>query len=144
MKYNYILLTGASGTLGKKIISLNKAQKFLAPSKDILDITKPETIRKFLDDNKIDAVIHCAAMARMRECEENPTAAIETNIIGTCNIVTEIMRKEKKSGNQIRFAHISTDGVYPGTKGNYSEKSETIPYNTYGWTKLGAECAVNT
>jgi len=126
MKYKHILLTGAFGTLGKKIISLNKAQKFLAPPKDILDITKPETIKKFFNNNEIGAVIHCAAMARMKECEENPSGAIETNIIGTCNLVNEAMRKEKRIGNKIRFVHMSTDGVYPGTKGNYSEKSETI------------------
>lgn len=143
MEYNHILLTGASGTLGKKILGVSKAQKFLAPSKGILDITKPETIKKFFENNKIEGVIHCAAMARMKECEENPAAAIETNIVGTCNLVNETIRKEKKSGNQIRFVHISTDGVYPGTEGNYSEISETIPYNIYGWTKLGAECAVN-
>src|SRR3989338_4255680 len=142
MEYTHILLTGSSGTLGEKIIWLNKAQKFLAPSKDILDITKPETIKKFFGNNEIDAVIHCAAMARMKECEENPAAAIETNIIGTCNLVNEVIQKEKKIGNKIRFVYISTDGVYPGTNGNYSEKSETMPYNTYGWTKLGAECAV--
>ncbi len=144
MKYNNILLTGASGNLGKKIIQLNKANKFnlLAPPRAILDITKPETIKKFFDNNEFDAVIHCAAMARMKECHENPDRAIETNIIGTSNLVVEAIRKERKIKKNIRFVHMSTDGVYASTDGNYSETSPTIPYNTYGWTKLGAECAV--
>lgn len=144
MEYNHVLLTGASGTLGKKIIWLNKAPKFLAPSRNAFDITKPETIKKFFNNNEIGAVIHCAAMARMKECQENPASAIETNIIGTSNLVIEVLKKEGRAKKNIRFVHISTDGVYPGTKGNYSEKSETIPYNTYGWTKLGAECTVKT
>ncbi len=144
MEYNHVLLTGASGTLGEKIICINKAQKFLAPSRNILDIAKPETIKKFFNNNEIDAVIHCAAMARMKECQENPVVAIETNIIGTSNLVIEVLKKENKLKKNIRLVHISTDGVYPGANGNYSEKSETIPYNTYGWTKLGAECAVKT
>ncbi|MEK6837356.1 MAG: sugar nucleotide-binding protein, partial [Nanoarchaeota archaeon] len=36
-----------------------------------------------------------------------------------------------------------SDGVYQSTKGNYSETDATIPYNIYGWTKLGGEEAVN-
>ncbi len=51
------------------------------------------------------------------------------------------MEKKEKGGN-IRFVYISTDGVYVGTKGNYSEEDETAPYNIYGWTKLGGELVV--
>ena len=144
MKYKNILLTGASGELGRAIATSHIFPSLLAPSREILDITKPTTIRKFIDDNDFDAVIHCAAMARMKECEENPAKAIETNIIGTSNLVNEVLSKEKVSREKIRFIHISTDGVYPGIDGNYSEKDKTMPYNTYGWTKLGAECAVNS
>ncbi|MBI2523104.1 sugar nucleotide-binding protein [Candidatus Woesearchaeota archaeon] len=144
MKYKNILLTGASGKLGKAIATFHIFPSLLTPSREILDITQQDTIKKFFDNNNFDAVVHCAALARMRECEENPTKAIETNIIGTSNLVNAVISKERKSGKKIRFVHISTDGVYPGIKGNYSEKDETVPYNTYGWTKLGAECAANS
>jgi len=143
MEYKNILLTGASGKLGKAIATSYIFPPLLAPSREILDTTKPNTVKKFLDNNDFDAVIHCAAMARVKECEENPAKAIETNIIGTSNLVNAVINKERKLRKKIRFIHISTDGVYPGIKGNYSEKDETVPYNTYGWTKLGAECAVN-
>lgn len=145
MKYNHILLTGASGTLGKKLIELNKTYRlnFLTPPKDILDITKPDKIKKFFGTNDFEAIIHCAAMARMGECHENPDRALEVNTVGTCNLVNQTLIKEKKIKKNIRFIQISTDGVYEGTEGNYSETSPTIPFNTYGWTKLGAECAVN-
>jgi len=144
MKYKNILLTGASGELGKSIVKSNIFSSLLTPSRKVLDITKPETIANFFDNNDFDAVVHCAALARMKECEENPIKAITTNIIGTNNLVNEVLKKEESSNKKIRFIQISTDGVYPGTKGNYSENNETVPYNTYGWTKLGAECAVHT
>ena len=143
MNYKNILLTGASGELGRAISGSKIFPHLLTPSREILDITKPNSIKKFFGNNELDAVIHCAALARMGECEENPIKAIETNITGTCNLVNEIMNKEKNIQKIIRFIHMSTDGVYPGIKGNYKESDETIPYNTYGWTKLGAECAVN-
>ena len=40
---------------------------------------------------------------------------------------------------KIKFIHISSDGVYPSIKGNYSENSSLGPYNVYGWTKLSSE-----
>ena len=36
----------------------------------------------------------------------------------------------------------STSYVYPGTKGNYKEEDPVLPWNNYGWSKLGAESAV--
>jgi len=141
MKYKNILLTGSSGTLGRAIINLSNFS-FLTPSRSILDITKPSTIKFFFKKNNIDAVVHCAALARMKDCHLDPAKAIETNIVGTANLVAETIRKENKEEESIRFVHISTDGVYEGKKGNYSEKDAAKPYNVYGWTKLGAECSV--
>ena len=143
MKYKNILLTGGSGKLGQAIIKSGIFQSVLAPSRDVFDITKPETIEQFFKENEIDAVIHCAALARMAECEKEPIKAIEANIGGASNLINAVLKREKESKKNVRFVHISTDYVYPGTKGNYSEEDETIPFNNYGWTKLGAECAVN-
>lgn len=142
-KYKNILLTGASGQLGRAILNEGIHDHFLIPGMDIFDITKASSIGKYFKNHKFDAVIHCAALARMSECEKNPINAIKTNIEGTANLVMTVMDREIKLRKSIRFVHISTDGVYPGIKGNYSEGDETIPYNAYGWTKLGAECAVN-
>jgi len=144
MKYENILLTGGSGKLGQAIIRASKYfSHLLTPSENALDITKPNTIKDFFDTNDIDGVIHCAALARMSKCESEPIVATHTNIVGTCNLVMEVMRREKEQHNKIRFIYISTDGVYQGIRGNYSERDATIPYNKYGWTKLGGECAVN-
>lgn len=143
MKYKHILLTGSSGTLGRAILSSKRFSSLLAPSRHVLDITDPASIGKFYRSNKIDAVIHCAAMARMSECDKDPREAIRVNIIGTSYLVRETLKKEKALGKNIRFIYISTDGVYPGTGGRYSERSAVAPYNKYGWTKLGGECVVS-
>ncbi|HLD97152.1 MAG TPA: sugar nucleotide-binding protein, partial [Candidatus Nanoarchaeia archaeon] len=76
-------------------------------------------------------------------CEKNPSEALAANTIGTANLVRAAMKKQEQLRKNIRFIHISTDGVYQSTEGNYSEGSPTFPYNKYGWTKLGAESAVN-
>ena len=143
MKYKKILLTGSTGELGKAIVNSGYFNHILDPTSKEMDITKPGTIDKFFKENDFDSIIHCAALARMRECEENPKKAIEVNIMRTGNLVMATMKKEMENRKKIRFMHISTDGVYPGIKGNYSEKDAAIPYNAYGWSKLGAECLVN-
>ena len=142
MTYKNVLLTGSTGRLGSAIKASNNFQNIIAPTKDILDITNTESVEKFFQNNKIDVIIHCAALARMKICEKDPITAIKTNMIGTSNLIKNVIKKEKDIQKKIRFIQISTDGVYQGTKGNYSEKDATMPYNKYGWTKLGAECAV--
>ncbi|MBL7160294.1 MAG: sugar nucleotide-binding protein [Candidatus Aenigmarchaeota archaeon] len=131
-----ILLTGGTGKLGKAIISSGGLPGLVAPKRDEMDITKPESVKSFLSEHEFDAIVHCAALARMGECEADPGNAFRTNVMGTGNLVMGVL------GTEARFVHISTDGVYPGTRGNYSETDETRPYNVYGWTKLGAESAV--
>ena len=62
--------------------------------------------------------------------------SIDLNIIGTSNLV-KICNKKK-----IKIIFFSTGYLYPGTKGNYTEKDPLLPWNNYGWSKLGAESAV--
>jgi len=138
-----ILLTGSNGILGNQIIKSKLFDDLMTPSRQVLDITQPVSIDEYLLTNDIDTVIHCAALARMTLCEEEPEEAIRTNIIGTSNLVCSILKIQDQKEKYIRFIHISTDGVYSSIKGDYSEKSATIPYNNYGWTKLGGECAVH-
>lgn len=144
MRYEKILLTGGSGTLGNTILKSDIFQNILAPTHNELDISDKDSISKFFQDNEFDAVIHCAANTNMQESEENLPKLIEVNVKGTCNLVNAVLKKEKGKEKKIRFVHISTDGVYNRTEGNYSETSPTIPFDRYGWSKLGAECSVNS
>lgn len=134
-----ILLTGASGKLGSAIQKLSYFENLFVPGLDHFDITKPDSINKFFKSNQIHTIIHCAAQARVGLAERDPIATLQTNVIGTANLIAAVLKYKPA----IRFIHISTDAVYQSIVGKYSEESPTIPYNKYGWTKLGAECSVN-
>lgn len=139
MEYKRILLTGASGKLGTAIARSGLFPSLLTPAHSELDITDFCSVDSFIASNPPDAVIHCAAMARMHECEKNPSLAILANTVGTANLALSLLHHAKKA----RVLHISTDAVYACTRGEYSELDETAPCNLYGWSKLGAERAIS-
>ena len=141
-KKNKTLLIGGSGNLGSNIIKSNIFENLYYPSKNKLNILDKNSIRKILKKHKFNLIINCAAVARMKECEKNPHKAYTVNVFGTINLVDEITAYQKVLKKKIKLIHISTDGVYPSLKGNYSEKSLTKPYNIYGWTKLYSELVV--
>ena len=66
----------------------------------------------------------------------NIQKSIDLNIIGTANLVKIC------SERNIKIIFFSTNYVYPGKKGNYKEHDPLLPWNNYGWSKLGGECAV--
>ena len=138
-----ILLTGGSGLLGSNIKSSEDFQNLLSPQKTEFNITEEESIKEYFLNNDFDILIHAAALARMGECEVNPLEAIKINILGTSKLVNSVLKKQNQLNKEIKFIYISTDGVYKSSKGGYSETSETMPYNFYGWTKLQGELAVS-
>jgi len=62
--------------------------------------------------------------------------SIDLNIIGTANLVKICFE------NNVKIIFFSTSYVYSGRKGNYKEVDPLLPWNNYGWSKLGAESAV--
>ena len=68
--------------------------------------------------------------------DTNINKSIDLNIIGTCNLVKACSLKN------IKIIFFSTSYVYPGKKGKYLETDPLLPWNNYGWSKLGAESAV--
>ena len=134
-----ILLIGGTGNLGSKILSSNFFNNIYAPKRKEFDLLKRKSIYKIINKKRIKIIINCAAMARIKDCENNPNKAIEVNINGTSNLVKEILKYNYKNKNKIKLVHISTDAVYNSIKGNYSEDSALCPYNIYGWTKLASE-----
>tara|TARA_E500000331_G_scaffold209300_1_gene200689 strand:+ start:152 stop:910 length:759 start_codon:yes stop_codon:yes gene_type:complete len=134
-----ILLIGGSGNLGSSIKKSGLFDNLYSPRKNILNILKPKSIQKILNKNKFNLVINCAAMAKIVECEKNPIKAVDTNVVGTYNLVKELMDYEKKNKKKIKLIHMSSDAVYASQKGNYSETDQLKPYNVYGYTKLASE-----
>ena len=131
-----IVITGGEGRFAQVLKRDNKKLDILYPSKKELNILNINSINKYLKKNKPKYLIHAAALSRpMNIHNKNISKSIAINIMGTCNLV-KICEKYK-----IKLIYFSTSYVYPGSKGNYSEKSNLNPINSYAWSKLGGECA---
>jgi dTDP-4-dehydrorhamnose reductase len=132
-----ILFTGGTGRFAN-IFKLKKNNYIIDyPSKKKFNIENLKSIKKYILKTKPDYLIHCAALSRpMKIHEKNISKSITTNIIGTSNLVNIC------SELNIKLIYFSTNYVYPGTKGNYSENDPVLPINNYAISKLGGECAV--
>ena len=132
-----ILVTGGEGRFAKVLKEKNKLLNLHFATKKNCDILKLRSIENIVRKVKPKIIIHCAGLSRpMNIHEKNITKSIDLNIIGTSNI-TKICSKYK-----IKLIYFSTGYVYEGKKGNYSEKDPVKPFNNYGLSKLGGECAV--
>ena len=94
-------------------------------------------MERFIRRIKPKFIIHTAAVSRpMKLHEKNIQKSINTNIIGTSNLVN-LCQKYK-----IKLIYFSTNYIYPFKKGSYKEDHPILPINNYAWSKLGGECAV--
>ena len=135
---NKILVTGGDGRFAKILRNKNKKLNLIFCSKKKLDILSIKSIKKNLDKHKPKIIFHCAALSRPMNIHENDIAkSIDINIIGTANLV-KICKLYK-----IKLIYFSTGYVYEGRKGNYKETDAVKPFNNYGLSKLGGECAVS-
>ena len=136
-KINKIVVTGGSGRFGQCLKKIKSNHKIFFPSKSELNITKYNTVIKYLKKIKPTHLIHLAGLTRPMSLHEKfIIKSLDLNIIGTTNVV-----KACASLN-IKIIYFSTNFVYPGTKGNYKEDSPLMPINNYAWSKLGGESAV--
>ena len=132
-----VLITGGTGALGTELKKLFPGG--LAPSREELDITDKKNVIDYIKNNNIDAIIHTAALTKIRPCEEDKPLAWKTNVEGTKNLVEAILESKKK----IYFIYISTACVFDGHVGMYKEDSIPYPENFYALTKLIGEHEVN-
>ena len=130
------LLTGGSGRLGRELVRLDSS--VLAPISTEFNLLDSRQMVDYLRDLDVDTIIHCAAYTNVVESEKNPDMAINTNIIGTINILN--ICKDKN----IRLVYISTDYVFDGKKGDYDVDDCIGPVSNYAKTKAAAELVVRT
>jgi dTDP-4-dehydrorhamnose reductase len=144
-----ILVTGASGLLG-----LNFALRY-AGEHEITgvvnqhglagvpfelvqaDLTEPGVVARLLDSVRPEVVLNCAALAMPDLAERDPSFTERLN----ARMPGELALAARTRG--IRMVHISTDSVFDGRKGDYSETDATNPLNTYARSKLAGELAVS-
>ena len=132
-----IIVTGGSGRFGEHLKKIKSRHRLFFPNKKDLNILKPKSIENYLKNKKADIVIHLAGLSRPMDIHNKKIeTSIDLNIIGTAN-VTKICSKKN-----VKLIYFSTNYVYPGTKGNYSETEPLLPANNYAWSKLGGEASV--
>lgn len=117
-------VTGPRGRLGRTLL-----RDFECHALEC-DITDRESIRKAIDFIKPDVIVHTAALTDVDFCEKNPDLAIRINFQGTAKLCQEF---------DGRIIYISTDYVFDGTLGPYSERFVPSPINWYGKSKFGGE-----
>nr|AQS34564.1 hypothetical protein [uncultured archaeon] len=141
-----ILITGAAGFLGTKLRKvLGKDKIFSIIGTDLqpreegiikLDITDKEVVIKIFKEQRPNVVIHTAAMSDVDGCEDRKELAWKINVDGTKNIV------EGCNAVDCTMLHISTDFVFDGERGNYTEHDTPNPLYYYAKTKYAGEQAV--
>ena len=135
---NKILVTGGEGRFARVLLKHNQKLDLYFAKKKECNILNKNSIDKIIKKIKPKIIFHCAGLSRpMSVHEKNIEKSINTNIIGTANIVKACKRKK------IKLIYFSTGYVYNGSKGNYAENDGTKPFNNYGLSKLGGECAVS-
>lgn len=135
-----ILITGCNGQLGNEMQLLEKQHAehtYFNTDVAELDITDKTAIEIFVNANKIDGIVNCAAYTAVDKAEENQELCRLLNADAPSFLAQAV---EKRGGWMIQ---ISTDYVFDGTKHTpYVETDETCPNSVYGSTKLAGEQGV--
>jgi dTDP-4-dehydrorhamnose reductase len=131
-----ILITGGSGLLGSNLIKiLQKNYNVSYPTHKEMDILNYTQVSEYVLNFHPDIIIHCAAIAKFADAEKQPINTIDTNIIGTCNIVKACAE------HNVRMIYISTSHVFDGKKGNYESTDNVNPLTKYAKSKVAGEMA---
>jgi len=128
-----IAILGAGGQLGTAFLGL-LGDRAKAVTRSELDLTDPSSIPTWVDDNRPEAIVNCAAYTAVDAAEEHE----ETARLVNATAVAELARASRR--HQVRFVTFSTDYVFDGTKaGPYLEGDQPNPLSVYGRTKLEGE-----
>ncbi len=132
-----ILVSGGNGRFASELKKINSKYKFVFRNKRQLNILSIKSIENNFKKFKPNHVLHLAGLSRPMSIHDKMiNKSIDLNIIGTANLVKMCNIYNKK------IIFFSTSYVYPGIKGRYNETDPLLPWNNYGWSKLGAEAAV--
>lgn len=140
-----ILIIGATGYIGKALY-----KKCLANNNYVIGTSRKEQsnlgIKKFHIGNSIDDIdnalsvnnktkhaIICGGQSNIAECKEKKQEVYQINVEGTKKLINQL--KEKK----YKIIFCSTDNVYDGEKGSYTETDSINPINEYGKMKAEIE-----
>lgn len=149
MNSRRVLVLGCNGLLGQKVSDLlvrgtphklmlsARADRPLVNLPGVLyrpaDITKKKDVRNVVAEFEPNVIVNAAAMTNVDACEKERELAWRINVGGVENI-TETARRTGAT-----VVHVSTDYVFDGRSGPYTEEDRPEPLNYYGRSKLAGE-----
>jgi len=144
-----VLVTGSNGLLGQKLVQLlltDSDYQLIATARGAnrlpenknytyvsMDITNEGEVAKTIAEHKPDFIIHTAAMTNVDQCETEREACWKQNVDAVKYLV------EAAEKNNAFLIHLSTDFIFDGKEGPYTEKAKGAPLSYYGDSKLAAE-----
>ncbi|WP_274963659.1 dTDP-glucose 4,6-dehydratase, partial [Thioclava electrotropha] len=161
-----LLVTGGAGFIGSAVVRLAVSRSYKVVNLDALtyaaylenvapvadsplyafeqaDIRDPEALAAIFARHKPDAVMHLAAESHVDRSIDGPGAFIETNVMGTYNMLQAARAYWEGEGRpeSFRFHHISTDEVYGtlGATGQFTEETPYAPNSPYSASKAGSD-----
>lgn len=166
MSEKKIIITGGAGFIGSHVVRrfVNQYPQYdivnldaltyagnLANLRDIenkrnysfvkADIRDAAVTDEVFATHKPDAVIHLAAESHVDRSIEDPLAFVQTNVIGTVNLLNAARKYWKGAYDKHRFYHVSTDEVYGalGKDGFFTEETPYDPHSPYSASKASSD-----
>jgi dTDP-4-dehydrorhamnose reductase len=132
---NTVWITGAGGLIGHYLVETSArfapACTIVGLTRDQLDLTDFDAVRRMFRQQSPQLIIHCAALSRSPACQENPALARKLNV--------EVTACLAELAADIPFILSSSDLVFDGRAGNYDESAQPNPVSVYAETKVAAE-----
>lgn len=131
-------VTGAGGLIGNSLVELAPryapAWQVRGLRREDADLTDFAALQRLYRRDRPQLIIHCAALSRSPDCEANPALARRLNV--------EATRQLAELGAEVPFVWFSTDLVFDGRQGSYTEAAKPNPLSVYAETKHAAEQVV--
>ncbi|MBZ0264002.1 dTDP-4-dehydrorhamnose reductase [bacterium] len=148
-----VFIAGCNGLLGQKVADLFAEDRFMVYGADIhpenlapmnseqftyfqIDLTDKKSSRQLLEKVAPHCIVNAAAMTNVDGCERDPQSCQRINI----DLVSNLVQSAEKL--DAHLVHISTDYVFDGMNGPYTEEDTVNPLSVYGKSKLESEAIV--
>jgi dTDP-4-dehydrorhamnose reductase len=129
-----ILVTGAAGQVGARVVECLAAHDVLAAAHGALDLADREQVEQVVGTFAPEAIVNAAAVTDVDGCERDPERAFAVNALG----VRHLAHAATRTGAHV--VHISTDYVFDGEATRpYDEWEGVAPVSEYGRSKLAGE-----
>jgi dTDP-4-dehydrorhamnose reductase len=130
-----IWVTGAAGLIGHELVrTAPPGLRVVGITRQDVDLTDAEGVRAALLRDRPSLILHSAALSKPVDCHRDPALARRVNV--------EATRRLCALAGDAPVWFLSTDLVFDGSKGGYTEGDPLNPVNVYGETKVEAEAAV--